>query len=40
MDTITEESYFGAVSRSRLALLVTCQIAMLMGGAELANAAG
>lgn len=40
MDTITKSHTSGRFSRSRLALLVTCQIAMLMGGAELANAAG
>jgi outer membrane usher protein len=35
-----EESYFRGFFTFRLALLVTCQIAMLMSGAELAHAAG
>ncbi|MGO0671290.1 fimbria/pilus outer membrane usher protein, partial [Klebsiella michiganensis] len=40
MDNITKSHISGGFSRSRLALLVTCQIAMLMSGAELAHAAG
>lgn len=40
MNNITKSHTSRGFSRSRLALLVTCQIAMLMGGAGLANAAG
>ncbi|WP_225760011.1 fimbria/pilus outer membrane usher protein [Leclercia sp. Marseille-Q4284] len=40
MNNITKSHTSRGFSRSRLALLVTCQIAMLMSGTGLANAAG